>query len=378
MPTAAPIGDYKASAKQKFAVVKQNISSFGYWKLGNALDTMIDYFVHVDKSDADDVAQAVIDECNGIMNGWPADWPWTWFDDLGWWVIATNRAAATQSPFSGGIRNQFAALSTKCWSVFTENAPYTWDRREYDTFNQCRPLISGGVWNSYWKGTSTDYLGFKTADPTAGKTLEGIQNTVTNALYLISAQRTGNTAAAERQYHFLSSWLFQKSHPALWWPQNGKGALVRERVSVFADGKPTKGFQEKWAWTGDLGLILGAFIDRIAKGVDPANALTCAKALLTGARLCLVDRSGVLKPSTDPGSTPDHDIVDYATGPGVFWRYLLQAWKLENSDVHAFLASEDYKKFVRTNADAAMAQTADPDVANNQLAALVTGIAMLA
>lgn len=377
MPPAAPIDDYKESAKQKFASLKQNIAGLGFWKLGNALDTMIDYFANVDKSNANDVAKTVIGQCNGIIDNWPADWHWTWFDDLGWWVVSTNRAKR-QEFFSADIRDQFAALSTKCWTALTGNAPYTWERREHDTFKQCGPLISGGVWNSYWKGTSTDYLGFKTANPSEKPTLEGIQNTVTNALYQLSAQRYGDTAAAEREYQFLSGWFFQKSYPALWWPQNGKGALVRERVSVFADGKPTKGFEEKWAWTGDLGLILGVFVDRIANGLDPANALSYAKALVTGARLSLVDGSGVLKPSTNPSSAPDHDIADYATGTGVFWRYLLQAWKLNNPDLHKFLASDDYKKFVQTNAKAAQAKDKGLDDLNNQIAALVTGIVMLA
>jgi hypothetical protein len=387
MPTTAPIDDYKKSAKEKFDFLKQDqsIADLGFWKLGHALDTMIDYYrADIDRSDADDVAGAVISQCDTIVNNWPADWPWTWFDDLGWWVAATTRAAQ-QSFFNADNSKQFGALSKQFWKVCTENAPYTYARRESGHFDQYGPFVSGGVWNSYWAGTSTDYLGYKEADPSKGK-LPGIQNTVTNALYLISAQRRSDTDAAKQEYQFLSDWLFPKEQghpPALWWPQNGGGALIRERVSALAGATPAPGFQENWAWTGDLGLMLGVFVDRIAGGNDATNALTYAKALLTGARLSLVDPNGLLKPSNDPYNTPDHDTPDYATGTGVFWCYLLRAWELNNRDLRDVLASDEYKKFVRTNADAAARPQTNTiamnvDEATNQLAALLAGIAMLA
>jgi hypothetical protein len=377
MPTSAPIDDYRKHAKQKFASLTQNSAGFSFWELGNSLDTMIDYLANVDRSNADDVAGKVTTLCRNFLRDMGPKWPGTWFDDYGWWVISTNRAA--QQPFfSAGVRNQFAALSTECWNRFTDNAPYTWDRRQPGTFDQYGPAVPGGVWNEYWQGTSTDYPGDKDGDPSAG-TLHGIQNTVTNALYLISAQRRSDTATAEREYQFLRTWLFlDLQAPALWWPQNNNGTLVRARVSVFAGGKPALGFQEDWAWTGDLGLILGVFVDRLAMSLDPASALTHAKDLLTGARLSLVDGSGVLQPWTASGGPPDGDAGDYLTGTGVFWRYLLQAWKLNNRDLHAFLGSDDYKKFVQTNADAALEDETDLDALSNQIAALVAGIVMLA
>jgi hypothetical protein len=381
MPTAAPIDDYRQSAVKKFCSLKKDISDFRFWRLGNSLDTVIDYLANIDSSHADDVGGNVITQCKKLIDAMGPKWPETWFDDYGWWVISTNRAA--QQPFfSAGIRRQFAELSVECWKRFTENAPYTWDRRKPGTFNQYGPAISGGVWNGYWKGTSEDYPGPKDGDPKSGS-LHGIQNTVTNALYLISAQRIGETAAAEREYQFLRAWLFpeqpipEQRYPALWWLQNGNGALVRERVSVLAGVTPAPGFNENWAWTGDLGLILGVFVDRIVKGLDAASAIKHAEALLTGARLCLVD-GGVLQFSTDRYTAPDGDTDDYATGTGVFWRYLLQAWKLNNPGLHDFLASNDYKNFVQTNANAALADATDPDVLSNQIAALVAGIVMLA
>jgi hypothetical protein len=377
MRTAAPIDDYRKSAKQKFASLRQDIPDFSFWKLGNSLDTMIDYLADVDSSDADDVGRKVITQCHNLMREMGPKWPGTWFDDYGWWVISTNRAAR-QPFFSARVRGQFAALSAECWKRFTKNAPHVWERRKRGTFNRYGPAVSGGVWNEYWEGTSTDYPGNKGGDPSAG-TLDGIQNTVTNALYLISAQRNGDTDAAEREYGFLRAWLFlQQPHPALWWPQDGNGALVRSRVSVFAGRKPALGFQENWAWTGDLGLILGVFVDRIAQGLDPATARTHAKALLTGARLSLVDGSGVLQPWTATGEVPDGDADDYETGTGVFWRYLLQAWKLNKPGLRTFLRSKDYKNFVRTNANAALENDTDPDALSNQIAALVAGIVMLA
>jgi len=390
MPTSAPIADYCKCAEEKFAYyVKHYISDTDWyesagWKLGNSLDTMLDYLIHVDSSGAESFGRDAQTQCAAWL-GW-RDADWTWFDDYGWFVISAYRAWQ-QTFFSAEVRGGFAKVSEDCWDRF-KNAPYTWEwrNRDPDRFKDYGPAVDGpsmrGVWNTLWDGTSSDHLGDKEGIPSDG-TLAGIQNTLTNALYLICAQRRGDTAAAEAEWSFLNAWCSSQQQPNLWWPQNNGGALVRERVSRFADGKTAPGFQENWAWTGDQGLILGGLVGRIANGQDAANARTQAEALLTGARLSLVDaHDGVLQPFTTTG-TPPHlrskgpDVGDYGTGTGVFWRYLLQAWNLKNPQLRGVLGSTDYQNFVRTNADAARAPATDADVLSNQIAALVAAIVML-
>ena len=123
--------------------------------------------------------------------------------------------------FKTEYKNQFREFMSECWKRFTGNAPYVWDRRKPGTYNNCEPAVTGGVWNEYWKGTSSSYPGPKNADPTL-RTLEGIQNTVTNTVYLMAAQRLGDTdpnakAAAERVFAFLLTWFSKKPHPLFHW-----------------------------------------------------------------------------------------------------------------------------------------------------------------
>ena len=401
MPTAEPIDEFYEAAKQKFAYISQHMSDFGGWKLGNSLDTMIDYLAlalahrDVHASAAESFGRDVSGLCKTwIYSGNPT---WTWFDDLGWFVISTGRASRQSFFGKNDLQNPFSGFSAECWKRFTGSAPYTWCRRnrDPDRFKDYGPAVDGGVWNTYWEDTPDPdkYPGDREGDPSAGA-LAGIQNTVTNALYLICAQRHGDADAAEAEWSFLNAWCSSQQQPNLWWPRNNNGALVRERVSRVANGKTNPGFQEDWAWTGDQGLILGGLLGRIAKGgQDAANARTQAKALLTGARLSLVDARGVLQPFTTTG-TPPHaagkppDKADYSTGTGVFWRYLLQAWNLKDPDLHGFLASAEFKSFVETNAKAAMADPTKSqisiagatlaDTLSNQIAALVAASVMLA
>jgi len=371
---------YADAAKEKFAgLCAQYSPPVSYWRLGNAFDAIIDYLENVDASAAAAAGAMVVKQYQASLDKL-GGYDHAWFDDFGWWTIATQRGLG--KPFLSGVKDELTGFMTECWGRFNANAPYVWDRRAPGTFDDCGPAVIGGVWNEYWKGTAATYPGPKGADPSTG-TLEGIQNTVTNAVYLIAAQRLGRTdpeakVAADREYTFLSAWLFSEE-PKLWWPLEMEGAArVRERVSHFASGRAAPGFQTDWAWTGDQGLILGALVDRMS--FDKANyqhLLGAAKELLNGATM-LVDGNGVLRYCTSTGTVPDGDATDYATGPGVFWRNMLYAWK-NNPDLAAFLSATGYMAFVKTNADAAMraTETTDFDILTNQLAILVAAATML-
>lgn len=383
MTKSATTGIYAEAATKMFAAVcNQYAPPVAYWRLGNGFDAIIDYLDNVDAQSAPATGamvikqyQASLDKLGGYDNAW--------FDDFGWWTIATERAIG--KPFFSGVKDTLTGFRNECWSRFTGNAPYVWDRRAPGSYADYEPAVGGGVWNEYWKGTSSTYPGPKGADPSDGS-LEGIQNTVTNAVYLIAAQRLGRSdpaakAAAEREYAFLNTWMFH-TQPELWWslnmPPMPTAGLVRERVGATAKVSPAPGFQTDWAWTGDQGLIVGALVDRMA--IDPQNyqrLLGIAKDLLNGAMM-QVDNQGVLRPWTASGNVPSGDTTDYATGPGVFWRNMLYAWK-NNADLKALLSLDGNKKFVKTNADDAMnaPDTSDFDQLTNRLAILVAAAAML-
>ena len=70
-----------------------------------------------------------------------------WFDDFGWWSVASQRATVS-SAFNPDAKKAFAANLSECWSRFTGNAPYVWDRRKPGTFNNCQPAVAGGCGTS--------------------------------------------------------------------------------------------------------------------------------------------------------------------------------------------------------------------------------------
>jgi hypothetical protein len=393
----APTNQYSEAAHSKFEtlltvyskpLVKKDPRS--YWKFGNTTDTMTD-FLDIDQKSADAVAKAVVTQYDAslkALDGYDS----AWFDDFGWWIIAFERAA--QKSYFSKAAPQFRDRMSNCWSRFTGRAPFTWARHLKNTFPDCGPAVDGGVWNEYWEGTHWSFPGPKDGIPNSKESeqsLHGIQNSVTNAVYLISAQRLGVTDPkakedAEREFKFLDTWFTITPDP-LWWlqPDAQDAALVRERVSHFAyDPKtkgypPNKGYQAGWVWTGDQGLMIGALTDRIhLMGVGPddrKDLLDRIEQLLRGVLLKLTDpkNQDELYPYTNNPELPPPggDSDDYKTGPGVFWRNVLHAWNAD-SDVKALLTQDDYQQFLQGNAKLAIAsQSEDFDDLTNDLAVLL-------
>jgi hypothetical protein len=381
---------YRTAATNNFNALKKLYEGNDYppcdgvafWKLGTSFDTMIDYFDVIDSTGASSFSRTVFAQFNasamclgGLDNAW--------FDDFGWWTVAAQRALQ-KSYFDPLI---FQRIHDQCWQRFRDNAPYVWERRKPGTFNDYGPAVLNGVWNAYWDGTSCQYPGPKNGDP-SNKELIGIQNTVTNALFLMSAQRDPNSQQeAENEFGFLFTWLNNAPGlPFLWWSFGPNVGLVRERVSGFAGGKSAQGqcpapagFQPNWAWTGDQGLMLGNLSDAIP--LQPKHApllLAMAKAIITGALQALFS-NGQLQNYTTTGCVPDGDVNDYQTGTGVFWRNVLHVWKT-NSNLRTFLNQPDYQKMLRASADAVV--NASPagqsiETLTNRTAVLVAATAML-
>ena len=393
---------YSSAATDKYTALKDlysknNVPSdcndrVSFWKLGNTFDTMIDYLEVIDSSSANDVAQMVDTQLTASLGCIKDGWDGAWFDDFGWWSVAAQRAL--QKPFFKQDAATFQKIFDNCWPRFTNNAPKVWARHKPGTFEEYGPAVDGGVWNAYWTGTPSTYPGPKNGDPSNGK-LVGIQNTVTNALYLMAAQRNPNAKqAAESEFNFLFTWLTTKLQtPYLWWNLGTQLGLVRERVSGFAGGKPSicrcppdpdpdpqPGFQLDWAWTGDQGLMLGNFSDSMI--LQPSHRpllLDMAKRLIAGVYQRLFE-DGTVQNWTTTGCVPDGDESDYQVGSGVFWRNLLYVWK-NNSELQTFLKQSDYQNMLRNSADtAANSNTGEASFEElaNQTAVLVAATAILA
>lgn len=397
--TTAPT-DYRDMANKRFESLLGQEPDF--WKVASAFDTMIDFVAYCSKDPAGDALKAA----TWAIRYSPFDPAGIWFDDFGWWTIATARAAAT--PNFAKSKVQLGAIATKCWSAFSENAPYVWERKKKGTFENCAPAVPGGVWNGYWKGTSDDWHGPKDGNPDSG-TLLGIQNTVTNAVNLLSAQVFKDDSADKREFGFLDAWLNMPSPnpgpnqykiPLLWWQDAAHTqALVFERATHFQDGK-APGFQTNWAWTGDQGLIIGALVGQaIRPDTLPAKRkqlLKLAEQLLAGAQLRLVQpKNHILnywtltgQPPSISKTDPKANWNDYSTGTGVFWRYILRVW---NANVTKTLGTPAFKAILTANADEALKAPAGPRqwpngykpgqdwvTLTNDLAVLVAAYKMLA
>ena len=321
---------------------------FNFWRVGNAFDTLIDYFVNVDASNVG-LAASALQLFDGGKGG-------DWFDDFGWWGIAFLRAARHASLLrvdpTTCLNN-----STICWQKMDDNAPLVWERADQQTFREAKPRFVGGCWNNYFS------LG---CDPLTGPgKLCGFQNTVTNGLYLVLAaryfQQTGYISyltAAQREWRWFLQWFLDPSlHPDerlldVYTAPSPTRMLVRERVSTYAfwNGKypPVRAYDKNLNWAGDQGLILGAMVSLISILKD-TSLYNFAIGILDGIQDRLVDDKGILQPWR-PGIDFQGDSPDYSTGMGVYMRYLLYAFQQDTFLKQYIL--QTYQPFIQINAEA--------------------------
>lgn len=320
MPQAT---DLRQQAQETFTQLTGVFTqSTNMWRLGHTFDTAIDYLA-IDGSQAESFAQ-------DVLTAWrPLDG--AWFDDYAWWGIAGLNASRDGSPFPKNTLFSFKRIAQSMWGIMDGNAPWVWDNAlDQAAMAMYRPRFEGGVWNSNWSDSRWE-AGFSN-DPGG---LVGIQNTVTNGLYLVLSTRqhvVGGTPptrdAADREWHFLSEWFdLGDAQESLLMRFPSGAVLVRERVSTYYNGDTVGGYDPGTAWAGDQGLILGGLVDRMAlrdpEAPDRGKLLDLAKGILQGVHEQMV-QGGQLQPWI--GSTPGGDTDDYLTGIAVFMRYLLYAF----------------------------------------------------
>lgn len=362
-----------ADAAYRTAFAAADSEDVSFWQLCHGFDTMLDFYA-LTGANADVDAQTIY-ELLGKKIGGLSNINTLWFDDLGWATIAAKRASESQQLVT--TRKKFEDFAGDCWQIFAENAPKVWERRDTNRhFEAYGPLVAGGVWNEYWLGTS--YPGPHDGDPTKG-TLQGIQNTVTNAIFLVAAQHmaksTGESQeAAHTEFGFLKTWM--SAPGSQWWSEDSTtgSALVRERVDLLAKRLPAPGFCRSWAWTGDQALMIGALAGRVAAepGAGPELKAWVGR-LLKGTLIKQVDGS-VLLPAT-PGPNPWGDPGDYDTGTAVFWRYVCQ---LQDSPFADLLDASRVGVVLEASAKAALDAPGTTFVAAiNDLATLVAACRLL-
>src|SRR5882762_5808576 len=90
---------YRSAAQNNFAALKKAYASNNtlpkdaqatFWKLGNSFDTMIDFLDIIDPSGANDIAQIAVTQLNASLKNIKGGYDGAWFDDFGWWSVATQ------------------------------------------------------------------------------------------------------------------------------------------------------------------------------------------------------------------------------------------------------------------------------------------------
>jgi hypothetical protein len=392
-----------------------------FWQTANGFDTWIDYLEarkvdrasDSDKKEIDAAFDFLATTWVGRLNALKD----CWFDDFGWWTIAAEKAA--RKPFFTDEQKQlFENISKECWNRFHDNAPNVWRNapeilplKSADPHVEnvpkvdWQPAAEGGVWNEYWRGTKPGQ-GPNDGDPTAQTSdcFHGVQNTVTNLLYLISALRRNDTDAADREYGFLYTWFdftggvdegypLIDRDPLIRWLE-ADSIVIRERVSLYKNGKgdykSAPKFDKDAFWLGDQGLLIGALVDRSKYNKFERGALVKAiGALLKGVASTFVSKDedekfqfdnyvGDFFTPTGPGGDYRND---YKTGASVFWRYVLYAWN-DGEDMKQAINNSNIRPVLTECAAAAALRplAAEPeDFADrvNDIATLVAAHAIL-
>jgi len=392
--TESALRPYADEAFGKLKVQFQNSSN--YWQLGHSFDTIIDYLAEVNPAAALGFGQIALLAYNrSTYNA-------CWYDDFGWWGIASLKASQHKDLFPDAF-GEFANISRSCWDTMYDNAPNVWKNNQ--GFTEFKPRFDGGVWNADWTkaGPTTcnnmpcvPRLPSACTDPAAADNLCGIQNTVTNGLYLVLGERRYMQAdcfecwdAAISEYAFLDHWFGVADidpERALWNPVEG-GAVVRERMGTYAPDD--KGvcqtvcvFEPGLAWAGDQGIILGGLVDRMtaltSKSSEYQVLLQRAKAIAAGVK----SQTEIKK--KNPGiltawvtETQGGDPGDYNTGVGVYWRYLLYAYQ-NNADLKTYFEQTGQTDFVCSNAQHITPLIGSDNFVDltNYLAVLVAAIVM--
>ena len=439
--------DLEASAHdayQKLLVFFERSENF--WQLGNAFDTMTDYLL-LARNKYPDTQDSFIAFLVGIafqkyQDTQSGSAPACWYDDYGWWGIASVKAydPAYASIFAAGTSDslvgRFRYVALQSWETMHrgkrdgvhKGAPRVFENRD----NQSRfdpqpgppvfgtdfraPRFEGGVWQYdlfqnarrdytaaeggwIWQGPPECNPGTNPSDPAlVGVTLGPYQLTVVNGLYFVLALRLraagvaeGTGRAANDLHGFLTQWFGLGPSESLLSTFNDGTALVRERVSTYADGHMVENWDSETCWGGDQGLILGGLVDYVALHPGDQVSRTVARQLVSGVKAHMgPNDSYVIDPwfpttGYECAKFPSRgnklecwDLGDYKCGSGVFMRYLFHAYQQKHSPIKALVKTKDYQDFLRQAAQKACAvNQGDLFDSLNVLATLTTAIQLL-
>jgi hypothetical protein len=265
--TSSSTDPYLDCAKQSYQALQTDIgSSSNYWQIGNVADSMFDFLAMLSPTDFDQYnsIQGNTSGCTGTLPlaqylacrypAWMQLQSGCWYDDYGWWGIASSKAFDTNPSYERifanppGTKAMFQNIAWTTWNIMNtgkddgihNGAPKVWENRDnLIGFTPPRPTpvpgqlnpprFQGGVWqydlftnarSSRWDGLVKGWAGpvecsGSTMNPKT-TALGPYQDTVVNSLYFTLAQRllaagpsrpANYETAVNDMYGFLRNWF---------------------------------------------------------------------------------------------------------------------------------------------------------------------------
>ena len=392
--------NYISAAKNRYDGIIKNFYSpqspeFDYWPEGCCFDSMIDFLniaisipadkyttnKLVPKLEARDFLEFVAHKyITENAHG-------AWYDDWGWWGTATAKLYDPTyyellygNPEDSTLESDFKDICQQCFNFMKFGKSKLEGQPAYSSVNKhlgalnAYTLVTKMVNNQInpttdWKAIEKKALPYfkygcwqgdmrpdqtpvDLPDGRKATNLGPYQDTVINALYFEIIQRVlpgglSTETDIDNMEAFFHNWM---NSPELTEKQklfnefSTTSGLIRERVSIFADGKAVHGYKPKLAWTGDQGLMLCALTQRYksTKSQDPKSKeiLATITSIINGVFNYSVGPLGeseelIILPWSNQdaknklGDAPGNDPEDYFAGTGVFMRGLLEACSIK-------------------------------------------------
>lgn len=286
----------------------------GFWHAGNILDISLTYLDRARPEGFDATARALADDgiaiFSRVLDGldptkdFPKVPPTTlWWDDYGWWGIAYLKAHdLTREP-------KYLQVARLCCHFMVAGGRGFGKPGDRDT--------EGGTWNY---------------DPDGAK-YQGIQNVITNALFLdLSARLFTVTREGAYRDEALSQYRWFDYHLGLKEEDGGARIVVSSNpVAWLVHQLPRTDGRSGWPpWTGDQGALLGGLMSlrgALLDSSDPADRklagdlLTMCQELARGA---MTSDLILRPPAWDPPARVLHEPAPVDSDDG--WRYSLDGF----------------------------------------------------
>lgn len=307
-----------------------------WWIQAEVLASVADFWPGFkDNPTISPVCQAIVDQAkkNYLSAIRSKDADHLWFDDYGWWGLAFAKLAGSGKAELKGLvdSDAFAQMAVDCATANAKGksswASATPEQRQDRDFAPkgppavVVPVAGGDPYPGLWNANYQMLQNVRDKHPDWDLNLVAIQNTVTNADYLLLCLRLAELLGEKED----GRWTREAKSGASWfhdWITKNTGylrpnGLICERVPSMPD------FQPQGYWAGDQGIWLGVLSGLWGKESALRASLTDYLSRLLQSLPMDSDGKRPLNDADLP--TAANDATDYATGREVLLRELTGA-----------------------------------------------------